>query len=171
MAAQAEGTGRAKGPGGPAKPKAPAAVKAPAKPKSPAEPKAPAAVKSPAKPKSPAEPKAPAAVKSAAKPKAPGQPEPDGPVPARLHGLPDPGDRRRRVHRQPERPGEDVGAPARYDGQQRCLLRAGRLRRPAHDPVDGLVDGPVAAEHDDELAARRRGQLASVAAVPGMFYV
>ena len=46
-----------------------------------------------------------------------------------------------------------------------------RLRRPAHDPVDSLVDGPVAAEHDDELAARRRGQLTSVAAVPGMFYV
>jgi hypothetical protein len=41
----------------------------------------------------------------------------------------------------------------------------------AHDPVDGLVDGSVAAEHDHKLAAGRLGQFAGVAAVPGMFDV
>src|SRR5260370_695677 len=42
---------------------------------------------------------------------------------------------------------------------------------PGHGPVGRLVDGAVTAEHDDQLTARRGGQLASMAAVPGMFYV
>ena len=61
-----------------------------------------------------------------------------------------------------------IAAAARYDGQQGLL---GLLGGPGHDPVDRLVDSAVSAEHDDQLTACRGGQLASVAAVPGMFYV
>jgi hypothetical protein len=39
----------------------------------------------------------------------------------------------------------------------------------AHDPVDDLVDGAVAAEYDHQLVVGRRGQLTGVTAVLGPF--